>query len=74
MKKILLILTLLCGLAAIAVAQSGTMLLNAAGATFPYPDLLEVVRCVPHSAPERSDQLSINRLWRRNSAADGRHG
>lgn len=37
MKKSLLILTLLCGLAAIAVAQSGTMLLNAAGATFPFP-------------------------------------
>src|ERR1700730_11421454 len=37
MKKTLLILTLLCGLAAVAVAQSGTMLLNAAGATFPYP-------------------------------------
>src|ERR1700722_15145084 len=35
MKKSLLILTVLCGLA--AVAQSGTMLLNAAGATFPYP-------------------------------------
>jgi phosphate transport system substrate-binding protein len=37
MKKSLLILTLLCGLVAVAVAQSGTMLLNAAGATFPYP-------------------------------------
>ena len=37
MKKSLLILTVLCGLAAIAVAQSGTLLLNAAGATFPYP-------------------------------------
>lgn len=37
MKKSLLIVTLLCGLAAIAVAQSGTMLLNAAGATFPFP-------------------------------------
>jgi phosphate transport system substrate-binding protein len=37
MKKSLLILTVLCGLAAVAVAQSGTMLLNAAGATFPYP-------------------------------------
>src|ERR1700722_10610734 len=35
MKKSLLILTVLCGLA--AVAQSGTLLLNAAGATFPYP-------------------------------------
>jgi phosphate transport system substrate-binding protein len=37
MKKTLLIVTLFCGLAAIAVAQSGAMLLNAAGATFPYP-------------------------------------
>ena len=37
MKKSLLILTVFCGLAAVAVAQSGTMLLNAAGATFPYP-------------------------------------
>src|SRR5579864_3818610 len=37
MKKTLLILTVICGLAAVAVAQSGTMLLNAAGATFPYP-------------------------------------
>jgi phosphate transport system substrate-binding protein len=37
MKKSMLIVTLLCGLAAIAVAQSGTMLLNAAGATFPFP-------------------------------------
>ncbi len=43
MKKTLLILTVLCGLAAVAVAQSGTMLLNAAGATFPVPDLFEVV-------------------------------
>src|ERR1700734_1452495 len=37
MKKSMLIVTLLCGLAAISVAQSGTMLLNAAGATFPFP-------------------------------------
>src|ERR1700740_1706935 len=37
MKKSLLMLTVLCGLAAVAVAQSGTVLLNAAGATFPYP-------------------------------------
>src|SRR6202167_4386574 len=37
MKKSMLIVTLLCGLAAISVAQSGTMLLNAAAATFPFP-------------------------------------
>jgi phosphate transport system substrate-binding protein len=37
MKKTLLIVAMLCGLAAVAVAQSGAMLLNAAGATFPYP-------------------------------------
>jgi phosphate transport system substrate-binding protein len=37
MKKTLLFLTVLCGLAAVAAAQSGTMLLNAAGATFPNP-------------------------------------
>ena len=37
MKKTLLILTVICGLAALAVAQPGTMLVNAAGATFPYP-------------------------------------
>jgi phosphate transport system substrate-binding protein len=36
MKKTLLIVTLFCSLAAIAVAQ-GNMLINAAGATFPYP-------------------------------------
>jgi phosphate transport system substrate-binding protein len=38
MRKMLVVLSLLCGLAATAGAQSGgPMLLNAAGATFPYP-------------------------------------
>ena len=37
MKKTLLITLLVVGLAATAGAQSGTVLLNAAGATFPYP-------------------------------------
>src|SRR5277367_2298479 len=37
MKKSLLVVSLALGLAAIAVAQNGTVLLNAAGATFPYP-------------------------------------
>src|SRR5450755_862053 len=37
MKKSLLIVSLALGLAAIAAAQNGTVLLNAAGATFPYP-------------------------------------
>jgi phosphate transport system substrate-binding protein len=37
MKKTLLVVWLLLGAAAIAAAQSGTVLLNAAGATFPYP-------------------------------------
>ncbi len=37
MKKTLLFALLLFGLAATAGAQSGTVLLNAAGATFPYP-------------------------------------
>jgi phosphate transport system substrate-binding protein len=37
MKKILLGVSLLLALGAIAMAQSGTVLLNAAGATFPYP-------------------------------------
>jgi phosphate transport system substrate-binding protein len=37
MKKTLLITLLVLGLAATAGAQSGTVLLNAAGATFPYP-------------------------------------
>jgi phosphate transport system substrate-binding protein len=37
MKKTLLIVTLFCSLAAIAVAQSGALLINAAGATFPNP-------------------------------------
>jgi len=36
MKRLLLVLSLLCGLGLIAKAQS-TVLLNAAGATFPYP-------------------------------------
>lgn len=36
MRKLLLVLSLLCGLGVIAEAQS-TVLLNAAGATFPYP-------------------------------------
>lgn len=37
MKKTLLVVWLLFGAAAIVVAQSATVLLNAAGATFPYP-------------------------------------
>lgn len=37
MKKSLLLVSLLLGFALLAVAQSGTILLNAAGATFPYP-------------------------------------
>src|ERR1700726_5226882 len=37
MKKTLLVVSLLVGLAAAAGAQSNPVLLNAAGATFPYP-------------------------------------
>jgi phosphate transport system substrate-binding protein len=37
MRKSLLIVLLALGLASLAVAQGGTILLNAAGATFPYP-------------------------------------
>ena len=37
MKKTLLVVWLLLGAAAVVAAQSGTVLLNAAGATFPYP-------------------------------------
>src|SRR6202050_4188648 len=37
MKKSLLVVSLALGLAAIAAAQNGTVLLNAAGATFAYP-------------------------------------
>jgi phosphate transport system substrate-binding protein len=37
MRKSLLIASLALGLAALAMAQGGTILLNAAGATFPYP-------------------------------------
>jgi len=37
MKKVVLMASLVLGLAAISGAQSGTALLNAAGATFPYP-------------------------------------
>jgi phosphate transport system substrate-binding protein len=37
MKKTLLVVWLLLGAAALVAAQSGTVLLNAAGATFPYP-------------------------------------
>ena len=37
MKKTLLVVWLLLGAAAMVAAQSGTVLLNAAGATFPYP-------------------------------------
>ena len=37
MRKSLLIVLLALGLAGVAVAQGGTILLNAAGATFPYP-------------------------------------
>src|SRR5215470_19811211 len=37
MRKTLLVVCLLLSLAATAGAQSGTVLLNAAGATFPYP-------------------------------------
>ncbi|HUO33856.1 MAG TPA: phosphate ABC transporter substrate-binding protein PstS [Candidatus Acidoferrum sp.] len=37
MKKSLVLVSLLLGFTFLAVAQSGTILLNAAGATFPYP-------------------------------------
>jgi phosphate transport system substrate-binding protein len=37
MRKSLLVALMLLGLGAIVAAQSGTVLLNAAGATFPYP-------------------------------------
>ncbi len=37
MKKTLLVVSLVLGLAAVTGAQSSTVLLNAAGATFPYP-------------------------------------
>jgi len=37
MKKTLVLVSLMLGLALVAVAQGGTILLNAAGATFPYP-------------------------------------
>jgi phosphate transport system substrate-binding protein len=37
MKKTLLVVWLMLGAAAMVAAQSGTILLNAAGATFPYP-------------------------------------
>jgi phosphate transport system substrate-binding protein len=37
MKKTLLVVWLMLGAAAVVAAQSGTVLLNAAGATFPYP-------------------------------------
>jgi len=37
MRKSLLLVLILLGLGAVLVAQSGTVLLNAAGATFPYP-------------------------------------
>ena len=37
MKKIMLVVSLLLGAAALVAADAGTVLLNAAGATFPYP-------------------------------------
>ena len=37
MKKTLLVVSFLLGVAAVAFAQGGSVLLNAAGATFPYP-------------------------------------
>jgi phosphate transport system substrate-binding protein len=37
MKKIMLVVSLLLGAAALVAADTGTILLNAAGATFPYP-------------------------------------
>jgi phosphate transport system substrate-binding protein len=37
MKKIMLVVSLLLGAAALVAADTGTVLLNAAGATFPYP-------------------------------------
>lgn len=37
MKKSLVLVSLLLGFACLALAQGGTILLNAAGATFPYP-------------------------------------
>ena len=40
------------------------------GRDFPESDLLEVVRRVQQAAPERADQLPVDRLGRRHPAAD----
>ena len=65
---------ILTGVAAVALAAATlgaqqTVQINGAGATFPAPDLYEVVLGVQQAAPERPDQLPAGRLGRRHQAA-----
>ena len=59
---------------ALALGASVTILaqgvqINGAGATFPYPDLLEVVLRVQQDQAGRADQLPVDRLGRRHPPA-----
>ena len=68
MKKLILFLL---GGGCLFAAQTGAqaqMLINGAGATFPYPDLLEVVRRIRQGGPVGPLQLPIHRLRRRAKA------
>ncbi len=60
-------------LALTACGACGQILINAGGATFPYSDVLEVVRRIPQEISERSDQLPVDRLRRRHPAGDRGH-
>jgi len=72
MKKTLLVVSILFALALVAAAQPGTVLLNAAGATFPYP-IYSKWFDVYHQKNGDVHQLPIHWLRRRNSPASGRH-
>ena len=62
MKKTLLIATFLFGLAALAGARPGTMLLNAAGATFPYPIYSKWFDVYHNWPPTRTCRSTTSRL------------
>ena len=63
--------TIAGGALALATATLVAQQINGAGATFPQPDLLQVVLRVQQAASRRADQLSVDRFGRRHSADHG---
>ena len=62
MKRTLVVVSLLLGISALAAAQSGQVLLNAAGATFPYPIYSKWFDVYHTAHPNVQSQPSLPRL------------